>query len=85
MIPYKVKFIIDEKANNTIQFESNEKPSKGEIFTIHESEGKLWDARITAVTKFIVRTKDKDAPATLEYHCQVQEHDSKTAVIGFTK
>jgi hypothetical protein len=84
MIPYKVKFIIDEKANN-IQFESNEKPSKGEIFTIHEPGGKLWDARITAVTKVIVRTKDKDAPATLEYHCQVQEHDSKTPVIGFTK
>jgi hypothetical protein len=83
MIPYNVIFILDEKAKEHIHFESNEKPVKGEIYTIQDSGGKLWDAKVTEVAKFIIRSKDTQA--TIEYRCKVEKHETTVPTIGFGK
>jgi hypothetical protein len=83
MIPYKIKFIISEKPKNQMDFESNEKPVKGEIYSIQEADGKVWDAKITEVTKVIIRAKD--ANAVIEYRCKVEENKSGAVSIGFNK
>jgi hypothetical protein len=83
MIPYKVIFISDAHAKNEIHFESNEKPFKSEVYTIKDNDGKLWEARITEVTKMVVRGKDSEG--VIEYRCQVEKHEAATSVIGFGK
>jgi hypothetical protein len=83
MIPYKVIFIPDAKVKDEIHFESNEKPFKGEIYTIKDMNGKLWEARVTEVTKMIVRGKDSEA--AVEYTCKVEKHEAAGSVIGFGK
>jgi hypothetical protein len=83
MIPFKIIFILNEKTNDQLLFESMEKPVKGEIFSIQDADGKLWEAKITDVTKFVVRSKDKSA--SLEYRCKVEKHEADKHVIGFGK
>jgi hypothetical protein len=83
MIPYKVIFISDAQIKDEIHFESNEKPFKGEVYTIKDANGKLWDARITEVTKMIVRSKNQEA--TVEYRCKVEKHEEAGSIIGFGK
>jgi hypothetical protein len=83
MIPYKIRFIFDDQPKNDIQFESNEKPFKGEVQTIQEVDGKLWEAKITEVSKFVVRSKNSEA--SIEYRCKMEKHESTATVIGFGK
>jgi hypothetical protein len=83
MIPYKVVLIPDAETKNEIHFESNEKPFKGEVYTIKDVNGKLWDARITEVTKMVVRNKNPEAE--IEYRCKVEKHEATGSVIGFGK
>ncbi len=81
MHTYHVKFIIDEKTGNQFNFVSNEKPFKGEVYTLQEPDGKLWDAKVTDVKKIILRNNEE---ATIEYRCQVEENKA-AQVIGFSK
>jgi hypothetical protein len=83
MIPYKITFIPDQKAKDEIRFESNEKPFKGEVYTIQDADGKVWEAKITEVTKLIARSKNTEA--VLEYKCKVERHEATATVIGFGK
>jgi hypothetical protein len=83
MIPFKVIFIVNEKTKDQLHFESVEKPAKGEIFSIQDADGTLWDAKIMEVTKFIVRSKDQKA--VLEYRCKVEKHEADKHIIGFGK
>jgi hypothetical protein len=82
MHTYNIKFIIDENAKNEFDFISNEKPFKGEVYTIEETNGKLWDVKVSEVKKIIIRKQKGEA--IIEYRCNVEEN--KTAnVIGFGK
>lgn len=83
MIPYKIKFILNDKEEDALHFESNEKPFKGELQTIEDADGKLWEAKIIEVTKVIIRTKKTEA--TIEFRCKVEKHEAATNVIGFGK
>jgi hypothetical protein len=82
MIPYNIRFSLD---NNEIvfSFQSNEKPVKGDIFTIEDKGGKLWDAKIIEVTKVVVSPEMGNS--LLEYRCKIQKHDEAKTVIGFGK
>jgi hypothetical protein len=83
MIPYKVRFILDDKSKESISFDANEKPIKGEVYTIQDTSGKVWDARVTDVVKFVVM--EKTAQALIEYRCKVEKHEETSTTIGFGK
>lgn len=83
MIPYKIKLILDDKNATEIQFESNEKPIKGDIYTIEEANGKVGEVKLTEVNKFIIKSKTSNA--TLEYRCKTEKHEATANVIGFGK
>lgn len=83
MIPYKIAFIIDEKTNEAIHFESNEKPFKSEVYTIQDADGKQREAKITEVVKIIIRSKT--AESSIEYRCGIERHQPTSQVIGFGK
>jgi hypothetical protein len=84
MIPYQVKFLINEnKKEQTISFQTNEKPVKGEIYTIEQPDHSKTEVKITEVTKVIIRN---DAlTAFIEYRCKTEKHEEATTVIGFGK
>lgn len=83
MIPYKTTFVIDDKLKEAIHFESNEKPFKGEVYTIENADGKLWEAKVTEVTKIIIR--NKSAEGSIEYRCKIEKHEPTLNSIGFGK
>jgi hypothetical protein len=83
MIPYRIKFILDDKTKDEFLFDSNEKPFKGELHTIQDVNGKLWEAKITEVSKFVIRSQSSEA--TVEYRCKVEKHEPTATVIGFGK
>ncbi|MBT1702218.1 hypothetical protein [Chryseosolibacter indicus] len=83
MLPYKIKFIIEDKKSSEISFESNEKPVKGEIYTIQNVNGKIEEVRLTEVNKVIVRTDTSEA--ILEYRCKTEKHEATATTIGFGK
>jgi hypothetical protein len=83
MLPYLVKFTLNNQIEDHINFQSNEKPFKGEVYTIQDTDGKLWDARVTEVTKFIVRTKNSEG--VIQYQCKVEKHEVTASAIGFGK
>jgi hypothetical protein len=80
MIPYTIKFILGK---DEMRFESNEKPFKGELYTIQNADTTLVEVRVKDVTKIIARTKGSSA--TIEYHCVVEKHEESVNVIGFGK
>lgn len=82
MIPYKIKFH-HAGDNTTVSFESNEKPVKGDVFTIKAEDGKLSMVKIIEVTK-ILNSKSNNT-ADLEYNCNVEAHQENTSQIGFGK
>jgi hypothetical protein len=82
MTPYRIKFL-NEKTKSEINFESNEKPVKGEVYSIQDISGKLWDAKVTEVTKYVIQ--GNGSQASLEYRCKIEEHEASGAVIGFGK
>jgi hypothetical protein len=82
MIPYNIKFIF-ENNESLLSFQSNEKPVKGDIFTIQEKGNKLSEVKITEVTRVVINQEKADA--MLEYRCKVQKHDEAKTVIGFGK
>jgi hypothetical protein len=82
MKQYKVKFIFEDKSSE-LNFESNEKPIKGDLFTVQETDGKSNEVKIKEVTKVVVR--GLESSATIEYHCAVEKYDSKSPVIGFAR
>jgi hypothetical protein len=82
MIPYHIKFIL-ENNESLSSFQSNEKPVKGDIFTIQEKGNKSWEVKVTEVIRVVI--PQEKAEAMLEYHCKVQKHDDAKTVIGFGK
>ena len=82
MIPYKIK-IIHTAEKTTLAFESNEKPLKGDVFTLKQDDGKTSMVKITEVTKVLIGKSNETAE--LEYHCQVESHQENTTQIGFGK
>jgi hypothetical protein len=84
MIPYQVKFLINEnKQEQTISFQTNEKPVKGEIYTIEQAGHNKTEVKITEVIKVII--KNDALTAFIEYQCKTEKHEEATAVIGFGK
>jgi hypothetical protein len=83
MIPYKVKFLLSEKAEDFVDFESNEKPVKGELFTIQDENGKHSSVKITEVLKFVIR--GKKSAGEIEYRCKTETHEESAMTIGFGK
>jgi hypothetical protein len=83
MIPYRIKFLQEGKDNEPLTFESNEKPVKGDTYTIQRSGGKSGEVKIVEVTKVVVPSKGGDA--VLEYHCKVEKHEAASHTIGFGK
>jgi hypothetical protein len=83
MKSYKIRFIVDSKAGNYFDLESNEKPVKGELFTIEEANGKLLNIKITEVTKFVIVKSEHEAE--IEYRCGVEEYKEQGRSIGFYK
>lgn len=82
MKPYKVKFILDEKTGRHAYAESNDKPLKGEVFTLKESTGKLKDIKITEVNKYLIAAENDTA--IIEYWCIVEEYKAGANTIGFS-
>jgi hypothetical protein len=78
MIPFRVKFTLRDN-NETFIFESNEKPFKGDVYSIEEN-GSHTSYKITDVIKTIVR---ENGLAHLEYQCAVEKNDVNEFTIGF--
>lgn len=80
MIPFKIKFLVNLETKDYLVFESNEKPFKGDVFLI-ESNGTTTEYKVTDVRKVVVR--QGDTTGLLEYHCNVEKHETKSVTIGF--
>lgn len=83
MTPFIITFLPDSKENESFTFESNEKPFKGELYSIIDSAGKTSEAKITEVSKVVIRKGQHEA--TLVYQCKIEKHEANPAVIGFGK
>ncbi len=80
MLSHKIKFNFEDDGHQSLIFESNEKPFKGEAFWI-EDNGTSQEYKISDVKKVVVRKEGTSA--VLEYHCRVEKSDIRSIPIGF--
>ena len=80
MLSFKIKFVFDDPSHESLIFDSNEKPFKGEAFHVNEN-GSTTEYKVLDVQKVIVRKEG--VAATLEYHCKVEKSDIRSIPIGF--
>lgn len=79
IIPYKVKFILDENESDHLSFDSNEKPCKGDLYSI-EQDGELTPFIIKEITKVVIRNR---GTSSLEYQCAIAKYEPQAKGIGF--
>ena len=80
MLSFRIKFNFEDDGHESLLFDSNEKPFKGESFWVEEN-GTRQEYKVSDVQKVIVRKEAMSA--SLEYHCRVEKSDIRSIPIGF--
>jgi hypothetical protein len=77
MIPFTISFTFP--SGETLVFESNEKPFKGEVY-FHDANGSRDEFIVREVKKVV---RQEGGKSILVYSCVVEPHETTRPSIGF--